>query len=113
VWREFLRRARADVLTKFEHFAATSLLGSREAPPRHNGSLAFASEWERRAFGLAVALSKDGYFEWEDFRQALIEEIHAWEASHALDDASWQYYERWLAALERVLAASGLVAPRA
>jgi nitrile hydratase accessory protein len=99
------------VLTKFEHFAATSMLGSCEAPPRSNGELAFASAWERRAFGLAVALSKAGYFEWEDFRQALIDEIQRWESAHALDDASWQYYERWLAALERVLATSGLVAP--
>jgi nitrile hydratase accessory protein len=100
------------MLTRFEHFAATSMLGSCEAPPRDNGELAFANDWERRAFGLAVALSKAGYFEWEDFRRALIDEIHGWEASHALDDASWQYYERWLAALERVLASSGLIAKR-
>jgi nitrile hydratase subunit beta len=100
------------VLTQFEHFAATSLLGSPEAPPRNNGELRFASEWERRAFGLAVALSKAGHFEWEDFREALIDEIRAWEATHDLHDCSWNYYERWLAALERVLASSGLVAPQ-
>jgi hypothetical protein len=29
--------------TCFEHFAATSLLGSEESPPRCNGFLAFSS----------------------------------------------------------------------
>jgi nitrile hydratase accessory protein len=95
--------------TRFEHFAATSMLGSPDAPPRHNGTLRFASEWERRAFGLALALSKDGYFEWEDFRQALIAQIAAWESEHALDDPSWHYYQRWLDALESVLTSSGLI----
>jgi nitrile hydratase accessory protein len=99
------------MLTRFEHFAATSLLGSPEAPPRENGALAFANDWERRAFGLAVALSKAGYFEWEDFRQRLIGQISAWEASHELADPSWHYYEHWLAALENVLATSGLGVP--
>jgi nitrile hydratase accessory protein len=97
------------VQTKFEHFAATNLLGSKQSPPRHNGKLNFDAEWEQRAFGLALALSKAGYFEWEDFQQSLIHSISEWEAEHNLDDASWDYYERWLLALERVVRASGLV----
>lgn len=95
--------------TRFEHFAATSMLGSDDAPPRSNGALSFASDWERRAFGLALALSKDGHFEWEEFRQALIGEIGAWEATHDLDDSSWHYYQRWLGALERLVVQAGLV----
>jgi nitrile hydratase accessory protein len=97
--------------TSFEHFAATSMLGCKDAPPRNNGALAFSSEWERRAFGLALALSKDGHYEWEDFRQALIAHIARWEATHEIDDPSWQYYQRWLSALESVLDQSGLVPP--
>jgi nitrile hydratase accessory protein len=96
------------VQTRFEHYAATSMLGDSDAPPRCDGALRFESEWERRAFGIALALSKEGYFEWEDFRQELIAEIAAWEASHALNDASWHYYQRWLAALEKVMAKAGL-----
>jgi nitrile hydratase accessory protein len=97
--------------TCFEHFAATTLLGSEESPPRCNGALAFARDWERRAFGLALALSKEGYFEWERFRQALITSISAWERHHALDDPSWNYYQRWLEALETVVAEAGILDP--
>lgn len=95
--------------TKFEHFAATSLLGGKQSPPRSNGKLCFYSEWEGRAFGLALALSKAGYFEWEEFQQSLIQAIAEWEATHEKDDPSWDYYERWLLALERVVRSSGLV----
>ncbi|WP_159299814.1 nitrile hydratase accessory protein [Spiribacter sp. SSL99] len=95
--------------TKFEHFAATSLLGGRQSPPRSNGRLCFYSEWESRAFGLALALSKAGYFEWEDFQGSLIKSIAEWEAEHESDDPSWDYYERWLIALERVVRESELV----
>ncbi|HWO10990.1 MAG TPA: nitrile hydratase accessory protein [Polyangiaceae bacterium] len=95
--------------TCFEHFAATSLLGSEEAPPRDNGALCFSHAWERRAFGLALALSKEGYFEWEQFREALIDSISRWEREHELDDPSWSYYHRWLDALMTVMARSGLV----
>jgi nitrile hydratase accessory protein len=97
--------------TCFEHFAATSMLGAEDAPPRCNGSLAFSQSWERRAFGLALALSKEGYFEWEQFREALIESIANWERQHALDDPSWSYYHRWLEALENVMAKAGVVEP--
>jgi nitrile hydratase accessory protein len=95
--------------TCFEHFAATSMLGCGDAPPRRNGSLAFGREWERRAFGLALALSKEGYFEWEDFRQALIESIARWESAHTLDDPTWDYYQCWLDALLGVVRSAGLI----
>ena len=95
--------------TRYEHYCATSMLGQADAPPRRDGALAFEHPWERRAFGIALALSKDGHFEWEEFRQALIGEIAAWEASHPLDDPSWRYYQCWLAALEKVMARAGLL----
>jgi nitrile hydratase accessory protein len=95
--------------TCFEHFAATSMLGCEDAPPRSNGALSFSRPWERRAFGLALALSKEGYFEWEDFRQALIASIAAWERAHAGGDRSWDYYQRWLDALIEVVCRTGLM----
>jgi nitrile hydratase accessory protein len=91
--------------TRFEHFAITSMLGQPDAPPRTNGSLCFAFPWERQAFGMAVALARDGYFEWEEFRQEMISEIAEWERTHAPDNPEWHYYERWLAVLERLVAA--------
>jgi hypothetical protein len=45
------------------------------APPRDNGELTFAAPWEGQAFGIALTLHDAGYFNWEDFRQALIREI--------------------------------------
>ncbi|PPS44777.1 nitrile hydratase accessory protein [Chroococcidiopsis sp. TS-821] len=88
---------------KFEQFVTASMLGSQDAPPRSNGELLFQSDWESRAFGIAIALSKKGHYEWEDFRQELIAAIAEWEASHYLDDPNWDYYQRWLLALERLV----------
>jgi nitrile hydratase accessory protein len=95
--------------TRFEHFAVTSMLGSEDSPPRLNGGLCFSQPWERQAFGVALALSKDGHFDWEDFRHKLAEVIGEWESSHDLADPSWSYYACWLTALERLLIQDGLV----
>lgn len=97
--------------TNFEHFAVTSMLGQQDAPPRRDGKLRFAQDWERQAFGVALALSRSGHFDWEDFRQQLIGAIGEWEQSHALNDSSWDYYERWLTALERLVLEKQLVKP--
>ncbi|HEY9638593.1 MAG TPA: nitrile hydratase accessory protein [Coleofasciculaceae cyanobacterium] len=96
---------------KFEQFAAASMLGSEDAPPRSNGELLFQRPWEGRAFGIAIALSKKGHYEWEDFRQGLIGSIAEWEATHCKDDPDWDYYQRWLLALERLTLESNLVEP--
>lgn len=97
--------------SRFEHFAVTSMMGASDRPPRADGALLFAREWERTAFGVALALSRDGFFEWEEFRQHLIAAIGAWEKQHGTDDASWNYYDQWLAALEAVIVSSGLASP--
>lgn len=95
--------------TRFEQFAVTSMLGSPDTPPRLDGKLCFSQAWERQAFGVALALSKNGHFDWEDFRQKLIAAIGEWEELHALEDPSWSYYERWLTALERLLVQEQIV----
>ncbi|MGF1541191.1 MAG: nitrile hydratase accessory protein [Pleurocapsa sp.] len=94
---------------KFEHFAATSLMGSEESPPRNNGELKFDRDWEGLAFGMALALAKKGHYEWEDFRQELIASIAEWEAEYVLEDKSWDYYQRWLLALEKMVIESELI----
>jgi nitrile hydratase accessory protein len=97
------------MITRFEHFAVADLMGGGERPPRLNGTLCFAASWERAAFGMALALAKNGVFEWESFHQNLIAAIARWERSHALDDPSWNYYDCWLEALEQTLVAAGSV----
>ena len=94
---------------RFEHFAATSMMGSEESPPRNNGELKFERDWEGSAFGIALALAKKGHYEWEDFRQELIASIAEWEAEHDRNHPSWDYYQRWLIALERIAIESELI----
>jgi nitrile hydratase accessory protein len=62
----------------------------------------FAEPWQAQAFALAVKLSEQGYFTWTEWSAALAEELKT-----ANDDGS-HYYDHWLTALERLVAAKGL-----
>ena len=75
------------------------------AIPRDAGGPVFAEPWQARAFAVVVRLCQDGHYEWDDFRQRLIAEIGAADA--AGDDATG-YYEHWLSACEKLLAARGM-----
>jgi nitrile hydratase accessory protein len=80
------------------------------ALPRKNGELVFNAPWESRAFGMAAALYEQGLYQrWDEFRDRLIAEISAWEGRHRERGEPWNYYERWLAALERLLVEKGLL----
>jgi nitrile hydratase accessory protein len=70
------------------------------ALPRKNGELVFEAPWEGRAFGIAVALSENGTYAWDEFRERLVDRI--------ADGTPW-YYESWLGALESVLLERGLL----
>ena len=85
---------------------ALASLGEQAGVPRKNGELVFAAPWEGRAFGLVVALHERQLYDWEEFRGRLIAEIG--RADVAGEPSS--YYERWLAAFERLLVEKGLVA---
>src|SRR5262245_61915390 len=73
------------------------------SPPRRNGEIVFDAPWERRVFGLAIALCRSGTIAWEEFRQRLIGQIG--------DDEARPYWESWASALEGVLASSAVVTP--
>jgi nitrile hydratase accessory protein len=94
--------------TNFEHFALGSMLGESDMPPKDNGSLCFGAPWERQAFGMALALAKQGFFEWDDFRTEMIATIGAWEAAHDLADPNWSYYDILLTVREKMVERSGL-----
>lgn len=86
------------------------------AYPRRNGQPQFTAPWQSRAFGLALAMHGDGAFDWEDFRTRLITEIAAAEeagppAEEVRDEAGSLYYERWVAALSRLLVERGIADP--
>jgi nitrile hydratase accessory protein len=73
------------------------------SPPRDNGEIVFAAPWERRAFGLAVALCRTGGCEWGSFRRGLIARI--------AEDEERPYWESWAAALEDVLTDRAVLGP--
>ncbi|MDR5804737.1 nitrile hydratase accessory protein [Caballeronia sp. LZ001] len=74
------------------------------AMPRANGELVFDAPWQSRAFGMAVSLSKAGYFTWETFRGELARAIQE-HGQNGVDE----YYHRWLDALEKSMARSALI----
>jgi nitrile hydratase accessory protein len=63
----------------------------------------FDHEWQRRAFGLALALSEFGHYQWSDFQQNLIKTIGDWENSAPSERTEWEYYDHWVAALQKVV----------
>ena len=79
------------------------------ALPRRNGELVFDAPWESRAFGTAVAMAQAGMYAFDEMRDLLIAEIGEWERTHRSPDDGWSYYERWLAAFERLLASRNLL----
>ena len=93
-------------MSKVTDGAISSMTGS-EALPRRNGELVFEEPWEGRAFGLAVAMSEGGIYEWAEFRDRFVEETDADENS----EVTVAYYRRWVRALERLVVDRGLIAP--
>lgn len=69
----------------------------------------FEADWQRRAFGLAVALSEFDHYGWDDFQAELIAAIASWEKRGETAE-SWEYYDHWVHALESVVQEHGLLA---
>lgn len=78
-------------------------------PPMANGELVFEAPWQGRAFGMASTLVGAGIFTWDEFRVALIAHIANWERGSA-PDTPYPYYDCFLAALEDLLLARGVIA---
>ena len=75
------------------------------ALPRENGELVFQAPWEARAFGLAIALNQQDLYEWREFSAELAATIAAADQNN--DPVS--YYARWVASLEELVIAKGLL----
>jgi len=82
-------------------------------PPLPGGSSepVFNEPWEASAFAIAVSLNQAGLFSWPEWVACLSEAIK--EAEAAPDDGSGQgadqYYQRWLAALEKLVIAKNIL----
>ena len=80
--------------------------------PSDAGKPVFAEPWQAQAFAMAIKLSEAGWFTWVEWAAALAEEIKATDTADAkagrAPDNGTRYYERWLSALEKLVAAKGL-----
>ena len=63
----------------------------------------FQEPWQAQAFALTVQLHAEGRFTWSEWATALSDQIAQAPADHGE-----HYYEHWLAALERLVAAKRL-----
>ncbi len=82
-----------------------STMEAQIALPRENGELIFQAPWEARAFGLAVALKQKELYEWREFSAELAATIAVADQNN--DPAN--YYTRWIASLEELIIAKGLL----
>jgi nitrile hydratase accessory protein len=71
-------------------------------PDRDDDEPAFAEPWQAQAFALAVRLSSEGHFTWQEWAATLAAELQADAARGEPDDGS-RYYHCWLAALETLV----------
>ena len=67
----------------------------------------FAEPWQAQAFALTLALHERGLFSWNEWAEALSAEV---KKADAANDGS-DYYQRWLAALEALLASKRVALP--
>jgi nitrile hydratase accessory protein len=98
--------SRPDLIRETESVATLPSL------PRDAGGPVFAEPWEAQAFALAVKLSEQGHFTWKEWAAALADELKSAAGRGEPDDGT-RYYQHWLAALERLVAAKGLSDPAA
>jgi nitrile hydratase accessory protein len=84
-------------------------------PPRHSGmppipqdgdGPVFREPWEAQAFALVLDLYDKGCFTWAEWVEHLSREIAAAGES---DRGGADYYRFWLAALEKIVTAKGLL----
>jgi nitrile hydratase accessory protein len=69
--------------------------------PKDAGGPVFAEPWEAQAFAMAVKLNEAGVFQWSEWAEALGAELKA--------HPHRPYYESWLAALENLVEAKGVM----
>jgi nitrile hydratase accessory protein len=87
--------------------AFSSHLDSLPRIPRDEAGPVFAEPWQAQAFAIAVRLSAQGYFTWNEWAAALAAELAQAAELGEADDGS-EYYHHWLSALEGLVTSKGL-----
>lgn len=83
-------------------------LGALPALPRDKDGPVFTAPWEAQTFAMTVSLHARGAFTWREWSAALARELAAAAARGDPDDGT-RYYEHWLVALEKLVAAKNVV----
>lgn len=76
-------------------------LSDLDSLPKDESGPVFAEPWEAQTFAMAVKLNEAGVFTWSEWAETLGAEIRA--------EPDRGYYDSWLAALERLVEAKGLI----
>lgn len=76
-------------------------LAESERLPKDADGPVFAEPWEAQAFAMAVKLNEAGVFGWGEWAETLGAELKT--------HPQRPYYESWLAALERLVEAKGVM----
>ena len=76
--------------------------------PRDEDGPVFRAPWEAAAFALAVRLSQEGHFTWQEWTETLTQEI-AKAQRQGDPDLGNTYYYHWVSALERLCGEKDLV----
>ena len=71
--------------------------------PRRSGELIFQAPWEKRAFGMAIALCQQERVLFDDLRWRVVAAITTWERANRGREETFRFYERWALALEKLL----------
>ena len=76
-------------------------LADSDRLPKDADGPVFAEPWEAQAFAMAVKLNEAGVFGWGEWAETLGAELKA--------QPQRPYYESWLAALEKLVQAKGVM----
>lgn len=76
-------------------------LAESDRLPKDADGPVFAEPWEAQAFAMAVKLNEAGVFGWGEWAETLGAALQA--------EPARPYYESWLAALEKLVQAKGLM----
>jgi nitrile hydratase accessory protein len=87
--------------------ASSSHLDDLPRLPRDESGPIFAEPWQAQAFAIAVKLSEEGHFTWNEWAATLASELADAADRGEADDGS-EYYHHWLAALEKLVTSKGL-----
>src|SRR5258708_19801018 len=92
--------------------AAAALDATRAVPgiPRDHDGPVFREPWEAQAFAMALALHARGLFTWNEWAEALAEEIKRAQALGDPDTGE-PYYRHYLPTLQPLIPSKGLAPP--